>query len=338
MILARGLLAFAVSLAVAPIVLACARRFGVLDVPSHRSSHDRPTPRAGGIAPAVAVVVALVATSAASGDARLALLVGAGTFGVLGLAEDVVGVPALPRLALQVVAAGACLPWLLTGLDGSVAWRLLFTAAVVVWLVGYVNAFNFMDGIDGISVAQVVVAGTAWYLIGRSENVVPLAAAGAIGAGAALGFAPFNVFRARIFLGDVGSYFFGAWLAIAAVMGLRAGLAPEAVLAPLAVYAADTGVTLLRRLIAGETWYEPHRDHTYQRLVRAGWSHVQTTALVAVVIAVCAALGAVSLRGSAPARAVADAALAAVLVAYVVAPLLLAGRRSQAAPAAPAAP
>ena len=165
-----------------------------------------------------------------------------------------------------------------------------------------------------------------------------LAAAGAIAAGAALGFAPFNVVRARMFLGDVGSYFFGAWLAVAAVLGLRAGLAPEAVLAPLVLYAADTGVTLVRRVVTGETWYEPHRDHAYQRLVRAGWSHVQTTVVVAAVMAVCAALGAVSLHGSATLRALADVALVAVLVAYLVSPSLLAGRSSQAAPAAPATP
>jgi UDP-N-acetylmuramyl pentapeptide phosphotransferase/UDP-N-acetylglucosamine-1-phosphate transferase len=335
MILSRGLLAFAVALALAPLVLFAVRRLGVLDIPSHRSSHAVPTPRAGGIAPALAAVVALVATRAAGNDARLALVMGAGAFGVLGLVEDVVGIPALPRLGLQVIAAAVGLPWLLAVLGGNAVWQLVFSVAVVLWTVAYVNAFNFMDGIDGISVAQAVVAGTAWYLVGRGEHVASLAAAGAIVAGAALGFAPFNLVRARIFLGDIGSYFLGAWLATAAVMGLSAGLPAEAVLAPVALYAADTGVTLVRRVVAGKTWYAPHRDHTYQRLVRSGWSHAQTTSFVTAIIAVCSALGAVSLRESVTARALADAALAVVLVAYLVSPTFLARRASEAAPAAP---
>ena len=122
---------------------------------------------------------------------------------------------------------------MLTGLHGSVVWQGAVVAGTVLWLVAYTNGFNFMDGIDGISVAQATVAGIVWYVLGRSEHVSSLAVGGAIVAGAVIGFAPFNLLRARMFLGDVGSYFLGAWLAALAVLGLRAGIAPEAVLAPL---------------------------------------------------------------------------------------------------------
>src|SRR5207248_1189863 len=107
----------------------------------------------------------------------------------------------------QLAAAILALPWLLHGLSGGWSWQVLFSAGVALWLVAYVNAFNFMDGIDGISVAQAAVAGAALYLVGRGEHVPALATAAAILAGAALGFAPLNVPRARLFLGDVGSYF-----------------------------------------------------------------------------------------------------------------------------------
>src|SRR5207248_843948 len=156
---------------------------------------------------------------------------------------------------------------LLSGLSGPPAWRALFAVGVAVWLVAFVNAFNFMDGIDGVAVAQAFVAGMAWYAIGHHEHVRALEIAAAIVVGGALGFAPFNFPRARMFLGDVGSYSFGASLAILLVVGLRAGLPFEAVFAPVALCVADTGVTLVRRVRGGRRWDAPHREHVYQRLV-----------------------------------------------------------------------
>src|SRR2546428_12499807 len=85
-------------------------------------------------------------------------------------------------------------------------------------------------------------------------------------------FLPFNFPRARMFLGDVGSYFFGAWLAVLAVVGLRQGLTIEAAFAPLAVYVADTGSTLARRLPRHQARYRPHRDHTHHAPTARGVS------------------------------------------------------------------
>ncbi|MDQ3896511.1 MAG: UDP-phosphate glycosyltransferase [Actinomycetota bacterium] len=242
------------------------------------------------------------------------------SFGLLGLLEDLVGVSALRRLAVQFVgAAGACL-FLLDGTTGPLVWRYLLVFGTVVWLVAFVNAYNFMDGINGISIAQAAGAGLTWMLLGVDAGSTVLAVGGAIVAGAALGFAPYNLPRARMFLGDVGSYFIGAWLAAVAVLGLRAGVAPEAVLAPLILYLADTGTTLVRRVARGERWYLPHREHVYQRLGDAGWSHVKIAAFVAGGIGVCAGLGAVSTSGSVPARLAADVTIGGVVCAYLLAP------------------
>jgi UDP-N-acetylmuramyl pentapeptide phosphotransferase/UDP-N-acetylglucosamine-1-phosphate transferase len=136
-------------------------------------------------------------------------------------------------------------------------------------------------------------------------------------------FLPFNFPKAQVFLGDVGSYFIGAWLAALVILGLRAGIPPEAVLAPVALYLADTAVTIVRRARGAETWYLPRRSHAYQRLTQLGWSHTRTTGLVAAAMVSCSALGAVSLIDSIAARLVADLALAAVLVAYLASPTLL---------------
>ncbi len=138
-----------------------------------------------------------------------------------------------------------------------------------------------------------------------------------------------------MFLGDVGSYFIGAWLAGVAVLGLREGVPPEAVLAPLVRYLADTGITLARRILRGERWYLPHREHAYQRLGAAGWSHMRVSLFVGVCLGACGALGMVSLGDSLLLRVVADLGIALILIAYVLSPRWLSARRRRALPAPP---
>jgi len=328
----RAVLAFLVTLAISPLVLGALRRFQVLDQPSSRSSHDEPTPRGGGIGPAVGAFVALLPGQTLTAG-RIALVTAAGVLGLVGLVDDLRGIGPVYRLVLQLMAALICLPWLLEGLSGAPAWRAVFGVGVLLWITAYVNAFNFMDGINGMAVAQLVVAGVAWYLVGRHMHASYFALGGAVMAGAALGFAPFNFPDARMFLGDAGSYFFGAWVAVLAVVGLRRGIAPEAVLAPLAVYLADTGSTLVSRVMRGEAWSAPHRDHVYQRLAGRGWSHARTTGAVALTMVVCAALGAVSAGRSTAWRVAADLALAGMLAGYLAAPSWLGRLRMASSPA-----
>lgn len=257
----------------------------------------------------------------------MALILGSAAFGLLGLVEDLRGVPSLRRLLAQALLATAMLPLLLRDLSGPAAWRLIFACGVLLWIVSYVNAFNFMDGINGISAMQVVVAGASWWAIGDAESVTTLAWGGAIIVGAAAGFAPYNFPQARAFLGDVGSYFLGAWMAVLVVVGLRAGLPPEAVVAPVGVALADTLWTIIRRVRRGDRWHEPHNEHVYQRLVRAGFSHTTTTLFVGGGLLLCSALGATALAtDSVAARVAADVAIAALLVGYLVAPSLAACR------------
>jgi len=321
-------MALAVTFATAPVVLVLLRRGQVLDHPSERSSHVTPVPRGGGVAPGVGALLALTIAPSLQATQRWTLVLTAAAFGLVGLLEDVFGIPALLRLGVQFAAAAAFAGiLLLDDVTGSMLWRVVFGAGVVFWLVAFVNAYNFMDGINGISVAQAMGAGTTWLLVGTHADSPALAVGGAIVAAAALGFAPYNVPHARMFLGDVGSYFIGAWLAAVAVLGLRDGVPFEAVLAPLALYVADTGATLLRRALRGERWYLPHRDHAYQHLADAGWSHVQTSAFVGACICACGALGAVTLGDSVPARVAADLAIAGVIGGYLCSPRWFARRR-----------
>lgn len=324
-----ALVAFGAAAALAPLVLGILRREDVLDHPSGRSSHTVPVPRGGGVALGVGALLALTLTPSVPAAHRVQVAGAAALFGAVGLFEDLVGIPPLRRLGAQFVVAASVV--LFGSLPGHAPWSQVFAVAAVFWVVGFVNAYNFMDGIDGISVAQAVAAGAVWFAVGTHAHVPTLAAGGAVAAGAALGFAPYNLPRARMFLGDVGSYFMGAWLGTVALLGVRAGVPAEAVLAPLALYVADTGSTLIRRVARGEAWYLPHRDHTYQRLHASGWSHVQASALVGACITACGMLGAVSLGHSVPLRVAADVAIAGVVGAYLFAPRGLAGRRAKVA-------
>ncbi|HUQ63772.1 MAG TPA: glycosyltransferase family 4 protein [Acidimicrobiales bacterium] len=314
-----SLVALGLTVALVPLALVGLRRLHVIDKPSERSSHDRPTARGGGVAPAVGMLVVLGAGSAVTGPYRAALVVGCTGFGLIGLAEDIWGIPALRRLSLHAVVAAITVPWLLQGLHEPPGLQVTATLLTLVWLVAYVNAFNFMDGINGIACAQAIVAGTSWYVIGRAEHVPAFVGGSALLAAATLGFLPYNFPAARVFLGDVGSYFLGAWLAILVVVGLRGRIAPEAVLAPVSLYLVDTAFTLARRVARRERWYAPHRDHAYQRLVRAGWSHTRATALVTTVVVLCSGLGAISVTGAPiAARVAADVAIVCILGAYLV--------------------
>ena len=320
-------LAFASCLVAAPGVLWLLRREQILDPPSDRSSHHESTPRGGGLAPAFGcLLAATVVSTKLGGDGRAAILFLAGGMGLVGLIDDLHPLEPFPRLVVQTLVSVAGSVWLGQDLSGSDTWRITFMLGLVVWLIGFVNAFNFMDGINGISVVQVILAGATWWVLGETQHLPGLAAAGLIAAAAAAAFAPFNTPRATMFLGDVGSYFFGAWLATAAVIGLRGGIPPEAVLAPLAVYGADTLLTLLRRVRRGDSWYRPHREHTYQMLVQAGWSHGRTSLVVGVAIIVTTALGALSVTDSLAARGIGDLCMVGALTAYVSLPTMVVRR------------
>jgi UDP-N-acetylmuramyl pentapeptide phosphotransferase/UDP-N-acetylglucosamine-1-phosphate transferase len=188
---------------------------------------------------------------------------------------------------------------------------------------GFVNAFNFMDGVNGISGAHAVIGGVAYACFGQwRQDPFPVAMGLAVAAGA-LAFLPWNAVRARVFLGDVGSYALGAALAVLAVIAMIDGLPAEAALGPLALYLADTAWTLQRRVRAGERWTQGHRTHTYQRWCDAGWTHPEVALVTAGTTILVCMLGAVSLTGNLALRLGCDLAALAVLVAYLGSPTLL---------------
>ncbi|MGI8450889.1 MAG: MraY family glycosyltransferase, partial [Streptosporangiaceae bacterium] len=308
-----------VVMAAEPLIIPLLRRLAAMDMPGLRSSHTVPTPRGGGLP---IVVGLLVAVALIRGAEAVPFGVALGFFGALGFVDDLRGLTAVRRLALQCVGSGGIAALLITPLRlpaGLLAALVLVTA---VWLMGFVNAFNFMDGVNGISGAHAVIAGVAYACFGQWRQDPFLVAMGLAVAVGALAFLPWNAVRARVFLGDVGSYALGAALAVLAVTALIHGVPPEAALGPLALYLADTAWTLQRRVRAGERWTEAHRTHTYQRWCDVGWTHPEVTLVTAGTTILVSLLGAASLTGNLSLRLGCDLAGLAVLAGYLASPAL----------------
>ena len=311
------------------VLIGVLRRLSILDVPIGRSSHRTAVPRGGGLALAIGALVAVgILHSWVTVITAAAILVAAIGDGALGLADDLTGhVPVPVRLAGQTAVAAVAVAMAMHARHLGTAWLLVAGLIGVVWTVGFTNAFNFMDGINGIAGAQAIVAGVALGLVGRHVHTATLEVASFALAASAVGFLPFNFPKARVFLGDVGSYFAGSWLAMLVVVALVARVPLEAAIAPMALFAADAGATLARRIATGQSWRTAHRDHVYQRLFDSGWSQVAVVCLVVTAVGACSALGWVSLVGSATARAVADLGVVVILLVYLSLPSL-ANRRA----------
>jgi UDP-N-acetylmuramyl pentapeptide phosphotransferase/UDP-N-acetylglucosamine-1-phosphate transferase len=295
--------------------------------PNARSSHRQPTPQGGGTAVVIATFAAVWAAIALwptfaqnQGGEFLALTGAAALLAVVGAIDDMHALPEAPRLVLQFVAVGitvAALPSELQILPQLPWW--LERAGLFVGLVWLVNVANFMDGIDWMTVAEVVPIAGALTLLGvfGTIGLLPTLVAAAL-LGAILGFAPFNRPVAGLFLGDAGSLPIGlllGWLLLALA---GKGHLPAALILPL-YYVADATVTLARRLARREPVWQAHRTHFYQRATDNGF---EVSEILARVFLVNLALGALALTTVAAQNiTVSLAALAAglVLVAWLLA-------------------
>jgi UDP-GlcNAc:undecaprenyl-phosphate GlcNAc-1-phosphate transferase len=299
-------------------------RWGLRDVPNDRSSHTAVTPRGGGIA-VMSAILAAVGVAAALGDIATehasVLLVPAAVLAGVGLVDDVRHLPSVLRLLLQsaVAVGGAISAAVVLGDDG---WGLFaFAATATLGLVAYVNAFNFMDGINGISALTGAVGGAWFAWIGADRDVDALVVVGAALAGAALGFLPWNA-RSRVFLGDVGSYGLGALISAAVVVGWASGVPLGLIVAPLLVYLVDTGWVLVKKVRAGEPLMQAHRSHVYQRLVQLGWPHLAASVWTASLGVACCLVAAITEAHWGPGAAFVSASAVALL--HLAAPRLAA--------------
>ncbi len=259
----------------------------ILDHPTDRGVHDLPIVRGGGLVIVVFTLVGLWIAYRLSGDttqgsALLAYTLGAVLIANISWLDDLRPLDIRIRFLAHCVGAAAAIAGLgywtsiVLPFFGTIHLGLAGMALTFLWIVGLTNAYNFMDGIDGIAGAQAVIAGTGWFCLGMLGGQPLLAATGILIASSSLGFVRHNWHPAHVFMGDVGSAFLGFTFAVMPLMATRFGSGQNSISAPFLglllvwPFVFDTIFTFLRRLFAGENVLQAHKTHLYQRLIALG--------------------------------------------------------------------
>jgi UDP-N-acetylmuramyl pentapeptide phosphotransferase/UDP-N-acetylglucosamine-1-phosphate transferase len=256
----------------------------ILDLPNSRSLHTGAVPRGGGLAivglTLGAVVIGGVVGVIASSRVLWAYVLGALLVAGVSWADDLRGLPASVRFAAHAFAA-ALVVWSVGGFHaiavpfaGTIDLAGIAPVIATAWIVGLTNAFNFMDGSDGIAGLQAIVAAMGWVVMAAVAHDPLIMVIGAAIVGSSAGFLRRNWSPAQVFMGDVGSAFLG--YTFAAMTVIAAARDPRyAVAGVLAVwpFVFDTAFTLVQRLRRRERVWEAHRSHLYQRSIAVGARH-----------------------------------------------------------------
>ena len=324
----KMLLAFAVSLLVAYVMTPPVKRFaekvGAIDVPKdNRRVHDHPIPRMGGLAIFLGFMLSLIFFVPMSTKVT-GILVGSVIIAVMGGVDDIVSLNPWVKLAGQIVAA---LVAIRCGLVFDVisnpnifaeetyieiGW--LSIPLTMLWIVGCTNAVNLIDGLDGLAVGVSAISSLTMLIVSLfvSEPVVSIILAALTGA--CLGFMPYNLNPAKIFMGDVGSQLLGFVLSTASIMGLfklHAIITFFVPLLALALPLADTIFAFFRRIMHGQSPFKADKGHFHHRLLAMGLNQKQ---VVAVLYGISAVLGLLAVLMAGDSMAVKIICLAAAFI------------------------
>ena len=293
--------------------------------PNARSSHTVPTPQGGGIFIVITTLLAVAAAWAfypttVGGHIDLAwVLVATLVLAFVGAVDDFRSIAAAPRLMVQLFVVGvviAALPVEMRIVPALPWW--IERGLLLIGGVWFVNLVNFMDGIDWITVAEVVPVTAGLGLFGATGALPHEATLVSFAlCGATIGFAPLNRPVARLFLGDVGSLPIGLLLTWLLILLAGNGHLAAALLLPL-YYLADATITLLYRLVAGESIMQPHRRHFYQCAVDSGVGVYTIVGHVFLVNIALVALATLTVLAPAPATQAAALAAGSLLVAWLL--------------------
>ena len=297
------LTALVVSFLMTPVVKSFAYKVGAIDVPKdERRMHHKPIPRLGGLA----IFAGFMASILLFVDIRLnpqmqSILLGAVIIVVLGVVDDIMALPAKLKFVVQIVAA------LIPALNGvsiqalsnpnifspNAYWVLnwLSVPITVLWIVGITNAVNLIDGLDGLAVGVSTISCVTILVVALLVSEPNVALIVAALAGACIGFMPYNLNPARIFMGDTGSLLLGYVLATVSVLGLFKFYAIVTFVVPvlaLAVPLSDTLFAFCRRILHGQSPFHADRGHFHHKLMDLGLNQKQA---VAILYAISATLG-----------------------------------------------
>ena len=314
-VMAALAMAAVIAFAVTPVVKALAGKIGAIDVPrDNRRMHDHPIPRLGGLAIflgfILSVLIFLPITTAMRG-----MLMGSVIIVILGVFDDVKNLPARFKFVVQIMAALVAVyagnrievisnpnvfsdnPYWTLGV-----WSIPVT---VIWIVAITNAVNLIDGLDGLACGVSTISSLTMLAIALMVSESNVAIMMAALAGACLGFLPYNLNPAKIFMGDTGSTFVGFILATVSVQGMFKMYTIISFVAPflmLGLPIFDVCFAVVRRISKGQSPMSPDRSHVHHRLIDMGFSQKQTVGILYVISAILG-LSAVVLTTSGPVKA-----------------------------------
>ncbi|MFR3788069.1 MAG: MraY family glycosyltransferase [Agathobaculum desmolans] len=333
MVVAAFIAAGILSYLFTPPVKRFAHKIGAIDIPKDsRRMHKKPIPRLGGLAIFGGFLCAILLFGQLD-QTMLCVLLGATMIVALGIFDDVLALGAKLKFVVQIIAAaipvcvGDLQIKLFTNLnpfsdEPFFHLGILAIPVTIIWIVGITNAVNLIDGLDGLAVGVSSIAAITMLAVALLTGNMAIAITMAALAGACIGFMPYNLNPAKIFMGDTGSTFLGYMLATVSIMGLFKFYAVISFAVPFLILGLpifDTANAIIRRVAAGRSPMSPDRGHVHHKLIDMGFNQKQA---VAILYAISATLGltAVVLTSSGEVKAIVLllAVLAAILVGACV--------------------
>ena len=299
-----------------PVVRVLAQKIGAMDVPKDaRRMHDHPIPRMGGLAIFLGFLLTVLLFAQLTTQVR-GMLLGAVIIVVLGIFDDIYSLSAKIKFIVQIVAAviavgaGNMIEVLSNPniFSSNPYWELGWLAwpITVIWIVAITNAVNLIDGLDGLACGVSTISSMSMLVIAlvlrEGEVAILLAAL----AGGCIGFLPYNLNPAKIFMGDTGSTFLGFILGVASIQGMFKMYSVISFVVPflmLGLPIFDTTSAFIRRIAKGQNPMSPDRGHVHHRLIDMGFSQKQAVAVLYVISAILG-LSAVVLTTSGPIKAI----------------------------------
>ena len=291
--------ALLISLVSTPVVKNLAAKVGAVDVPKdNRRMHDHPIPRMGGLAIFFGFVLSVLIFAELTPQLR-GMLLGASMIVVLGIFDDIYALKALPKLFVQIAAAlvAVCSGNVIEALSNpnifssDPYWELgiLKIPFTVLWIVAITNAVNLIDGLDGLACGVSTISSMTLLVISLVVADGPAAVLMAALAGGCIGFLPYNLNPAKIFMGDTGATFLGYVLAVVSIQGLFKFYTIISFAVPflmLGLPIFDTCFAILRRVSHGQSPMAPDRGHIHHRLIDMGFTQKQAVAVLYIISAI----------------------------------------------------
>lgn len=294
------LMALAVSFLMTPVVKTFAYKVGAVDVPKDaRRMHKVPIPRLGGLAIFIGFMVSVLLLGSVRGNGQMqSILLGSVIIVVLGVVDDIMALPAGLKFVVQIAAA------LIPALNGvviqafsnpnifseSLYWVLgpLSVPFTVLWIVAITNAVNLIDGLDGLANGVSAISATTMLVIALLASEAQVAIVMAALVGACVGFMPYNLNPAKMFMGDTGATFLGYILATMSIQGLFKFYAVISFAVPFLILGLpifDTVFAFTRRIAHGQSPMHADRGHIHHRLIDMGLNQKQAVATLYVISA-----------------------------------------------------